>query len=189
MSSNIQIQRICLHCGNEFIAKTTVTKFCSQKCASKNYKKRQREQKLESSNKEKLEIKTIPVLELKEKSFLSIKEVCTLTGISRTTLWRMEVNQHLNPTNFNRRKLYRRDDIDRLFKSERNAQETNDNVEEKDINNYRLDELYSLSQVYKLYKVKPEGLYQILKRNNVPKKRIGKEVFVPMEDIIKIFNN
>ncbi len=28
MSSNIKLQRICQHCGNEFTAKTTVTQYC-----------------------------------------------------------------------------------------------------------------------------------------------------------------
>lgn len=44
MSSNIKINRVCNFCNKDFIAKTTVTKYCSHKCASASYKKRAKEQ-------------------------------------------------------------------------------------------------------------------------------------------------
>ena len=40
MSSNIRVKKVCEHCNRSFIAKTTVTKFCSDDCAKRNYKKR-----------------------------------------------------------------------------------------------------------------------------------------------------
>ena len=39
MSSNIFVQRICEECGNEFTARTTVTRFCGDRCAKRAYKK------------------------------------------------------------------------------------------------------------------------------------------------------
>uniref|UniRef100_UPI0028B10B01 hypothetical protein n=1 Tax=Sphingobacterium multivorum TaxID=28454 RepID=UPI0028B10B01 len=38
MSSNIKIKKICQQCGQEFIARTTVTKYCGDNCAKKAYK-------------------------------------------------------------------------------------------------------------------------------------------------------
>lgn len=61
MSSNIRIQRICQHCNNEFTARTTVTKYCSHKCASRAYKDRTRKKKVEKSNAETKKIITQPV--------------------------------------------------------------------------------------------------------------------------------
>lgn len=46
MSSNIRVKKTCQHCRATFIAKTTVTKFCSDTCAKRNYKKRVREEKV-----------------------------------------------------------------------------------------------------------------------------------------------
>lgn len=43
MSSNIRINKICEFCGNDFIAQTIKTRFCSQKCGSKSYKARKRD--------------------------------------------------------------------------------------------------------------------------------------------------
>lgn len=38
MSSNIKIKKNCQHCGQEFIARTTVIKYCGDYCAKKAYK-------------------------------------------------------------------------------------------------------------------------------------------------------
>lgn len=50
MSSNIRINKVCQHCNKIFIAKTTVTKFCSDQCAKSNYKKRQKDARIEVSH-------------------------------------------------------------------------------------------------------------------------------------------
>lgn len=49
MSSNIRVNRVCKHCNKVFIAKTTVTSFCSDQCAKSNYKKRQKEGRIQIS--------------------------------------------------------------------------------------------------------------------------------------------
>jgi endogenous inhibitor of DNA gyrase (YacG/DUF329 family) len=46
MSSNITVNKICEHCGKVFTAKTTVTRFCSSQCNSRNYKQKVRNEKL-----------------------------------------------------------------------------------------------------------------------------------------------
>jgi len=74
MSSNIHIQRICQHCGNEFTARTTVTQYCGDACSKRAYKARVKAGKVEVSNKETQRIKTQPIEELKLKAFLSIAE-------------------------------------------------------------------------------------------------------------------
>ncbi len=52
MSSNIRIERICEWCGNRFMAQTTVTRFCSKRCAEHSYKERMRQKKMALSNQE-----------------------------------------------------------------------------------------------------------------------------------------
>ncbi len=50
MSSNIRIQKVCVHCGSDFTARTTTTQYCSDDCAKRNYKRRKRDEKLEAAN-------------------------------------------------------------------------------------------------------------------------------------------
>ena len=72
MSSNIRIQRICQHCGNEFTAMTTVTKYCGAQCAKSAYKARQKTEKIDVSNKETKEIISKPIAEIQSKEFLRL---------------------------------------------------------------------------------------------------------------------
>jgi hypothetical protein len=42
MSSNIRIAKVCNYCGSQFMARTTVTRYCGDICAKKAYKQRER---------------------------------------------------------------------------------------------------------------------------------------------------
>ncbi len=91
MSSNISINRICLNCGEVFIAKTTVTKYCSHKCNSRHYKMKIRELK-ESVSKSETKSKIpqhIKNPELNSMLLLSIKDTCKFIGISKPTIYRL----------------------------------------------------------------------------------------------------
>lgn len=115
MSSNIRVQRICQHCGNEFTAKTTVTKYCGDNCAKRAYKKRKKDEKIGKSNQETIEIKAVPVKALQEQDFLNIQETCELLGISRMTLYRMIRDNRIQATKIGRRTIIARKNIDHLF--------------------------------------------------------------------------
>jgi excisionase family DNA binding protein len=115
MSSNIRIQRICQHCGNEFTAKTTVTKYCGDNCAKRAYKKRKKDDKIETSNQETFMIKATPVRIIQEQDFLNIQDACELLGISRMTLHRMIKNGRIPATKLGRRTIIARKNIDALF--------------------------------------------------------------------------
>lgn len=116
MSSNIRITRICQQCGTEFIAKTTVTKYCSDPCAKKAYKARKKAEKIEASQAETKAIKDKPILDLQAKEFLTVKETCELIGVSRTTLWRTIKRGSLKTASTGGRVIIRKEDLQELFK-------------------------------------------------------------------------
>lgn len=118
MSSNIRIQRICQHCGTEFTAKTTVTKYCGDNCAKRAYKKRKKEEKIGQSNQETLAVKTAPIKTIQEQDFLNIQETCELLGISRMTLYRMIKDGRIKATKIGRRTIIARKNINHLFRIE-----------------------------------------------------------------------
>lgn len=118
MSSNIQISRLCDFCGNSFIAKTTVTRFCSKTCNSRYYKKQIRDKKMLQSHTETEEkIKsTLAVSNSVDKPFLNLNEACQLLRVSRTTLWRLIKNERLKVTKIGTRVIIARENIYDLFK-------------------------------------------------------------------------
>ena len=87
MSSNIRVPKICQHCGNEFIAKTTVTQYCGDNCAKRAYKKRKRDKKVQDMSLLLLKTK-LNQQDNSGQGFSQHSETCELLGASRMTLYR-----------------------------------------------------------------------------------------------------
>lgn len=116
MSSNIKIQRICQQCGKEFTARKTVTKTCSDSCAKKLYKVKQKALKIEQSNVETELIKKSETDIIKAKEFLTVKDVAKLIGCSPNTAYSLIKKGTLKAKNISQRKtLIKRTEIDKLF--------------------------------------------------------------------------
>ena len=118
MSSNIEITRLCDHCGIPFIAKTTVTRFCSKECNSRFYKQEQKRKKLDASNLETMNkmSTTNIVKEPFTNNFYSVAETCKMLGLSRTTIWRLIKDKRLKVTKIGSRVIITQREIDNLFK-------------------------------------------------------------------------
>jgi excisionase family DNA binding protein len=117
MSSNIEIQRICEHCGKEFTARTTVTRFCGDNCAKAAYKARQRVNKIESSNEQTRKLKSKPIEDLKAKEFLTVREVAVLLNCSIRSAYYFIENGNIEAINLKKRMTrVKRSEIDKLFK-------------------------------------------------------------------------
>jgi len=115
MSSNIEVQRICEFCNNPFIAKTTLTRYCSHKCNSRAYKRNVKNLKITLSNKETQLTIAKPIEELKTKPFLSIAETSKLIGISRRTIYRLLQKGELKAGKAGKRTIILRKNIDSLL--------------------------------------------------------------------------
>lgn len=120
MSSTIEVQKICEYCGNEFMAKTSVTRFCGHTCASRSYKARKRENKIgraiEATNTQKLlTLSELNIESIKQKDFLSIKEAYTLLGVSERTFFRLMKSGTIHAVKLGKRTIIKRTEIDKLF--------------------------------------------------------------------------
>lgn len=115
MSSNIRVQRICQHCGNDFTAKTTVTKYCGDPCAKAAYKKREREGKITASNVETKAILNRPIDQVKSKEFLSLNDTALLTGLSVRTVMRLIQRGSLKAGKVGRRTIIKRQELEKIF--------------------------------------------------------------------------
>lgn len=94
MSSNIRVFKNCEHCGQEFIAKTVRTRYCSHACNRKGYKKAERDKKLGAAKAiirvEPLNLHRDPVNwdELTRKPYLTVSEACLILNVRVETLRR-----------------------------------------------------------------------------------------------------
>ena len=95
MSSNIKIVKICEYCNNEFIAKTTKTKCCSDNCSKrffklkiKNGKIAQAELKTQIKRKPKALITEEEIKVIQAKENLTLVDAAILLNITPITLRR-----------------------------------------------------------------------------------------------------
>ena len=103
-----------MYCGEIFIAKTTVTKYCSDNCAKRAYKNRKRQEKLQTVD---TSSSTVSVNGIQSQDFLSIQDACKLLGTSRWTIYRMIDRNQLTAAKLGRRTIIRRMEIDKLFQA------------------------------------------------------------------------
>lgn len=116
MSSNIHVQRICEHCGNEFTARTTVTRFCSSRCRTAKHKSLIKADKIEASNNQTQRIKTQPIEQIKAKEFLTVQDIASLLNCSVRTVYRYLGKGNLKTVNLGTRLTrVKRSEIDKLF--------------------------------------------------------------------------
>jgi len=118
MSSNIEVQRICQHCGNEFTARTTVTQYCGDVCGKRAWKAKKRLEKIEASNKQTQQIKTRPIEELKAKEFLTVREVARLLNCSVRSAYYYIERGNIKAVNLGQRiTRVKRSEIDKIFEA------------------------------------------------------------------------
>ena len=120
MSSKLYIPKKCKHCGNAFIARTTVTRFCGDNCAKKAYKVRKRNEKIQSTltvnmQKNNVAPAIINYNTVNNKDFLSVTEASQLIGVSRWTIQRMIQQGRLKAVPFGRKHIVARWQIKTLF--------------------------------------------------------------------------
>ena len=121
MSTNIRLAKNCEFCGKDFIAKTTVTKYCGDPCAKRAYKARKRNEKIGGAKNETKRNFPKPsekhLETIQEKDFLTVSEVGTLLRLSKPTIYRLIKEGNLKAVKFSQRSTrIKRSDIDNLFK-------------------------------------------------------------------------
>lgn len=181
MSSNIRVQKICQHCGIEFIAKTTVTKYCGDKCAKKAYKARKRAEKLQAAKKETKIVRLKPIESLNIKPFLSIAETCQLLGVSRSTLHRMIKRGELTIGKLGNRTIIQRSEVNKFFEQEvQIIKPTPKPIDREDC--------YYLREIQEKFNITEKTLYQLIERENIPKIQKGKYCYVPKQPIDQLLS-
>lgn len=183
MASTIRINKICQHCGNEFVAKTTVTKYCGDVCAKRAYKARKKTEKMNTAIKETQQIVHTPIIDIQAKDFLSIKEVCQLFKVSRTTVWRLTKEGKVHSAKIGRKKFITRASIDALFNPETIA------PPEPEPEKLKIADCWHIGEIERLYDLHSKTLYDIIRRFEIPTMQDGKFVYAPKERIIEIFGN
>jgi len=117
MPTKIRLNKTCEFCKNEFIAKTTKTRYCSHTCNRHYYKQLKREEHIQTAiEKESTKNVDTSIYEaITAKDYLSIKESAVLLGISERTFYRLMKDGTIKSHKLGRRTVIQRSDINSLF--------------------------------------------------------------------------
>lgn len=119
MSSNIEITRVCEHCKQDFIARTTSTRYCSHKCNNAAYKEKLKEAKILKSRLETELAKAQSVIETKIKAFYTIDDLSQIFGLSKRTFYRIIERGELPSAKLGGKTFVKKEAIEDLFKTEK----------------------------------------------------------------------
>ena len=117
MPTKIRIKKTCEFCKNEFIAKTTKTRYCSHSCNRRHYKQLKREEHIQTAIEKETtkNIDTSTYEVITSKDYLSIKEAAVLLGVSERTFYRLMKDGTIKSHKLGGRTIIQRSDINSLF--------------------------------------------------------------------------
>jgi len=185
--SNLKIPRICEQCGKPFEAKTVATRFCSPYCVNKSGKKRKR-QTIEAERKQTiLEQATGHIAEIQTRPYISISEATMLFGISKDTIRRLIKADKIPAVNLGQR-------LTRVSRAHIEAMFTAVTLPEKPETKssklqYEKSECYNIAEVSEKFGVSPSTVNKTIRRNGIPRRQFGKFVYVPKDQIDRIFSS
>ena len=184
MSSNITVKRVCEYCGAVFNAKTTVTRFCGISCNRKSGKERIRNMKIAGSEKQVREILTSSV-SLVQAEFLTVQEASKLLSMNPRTVYSIIRSGKLRAVQLSPRKIIiRRTDIDKLFELPEIPAKLVTKAKKAPHPRY----CYTMSQAQEIFKFSEKAMYELIKRNNIPKYQKGWYTYVLKSDLNRIMN-
>ena len=180
--SKLKIPKTCECCGKTFEAKTVITRFCSKDCAHKAGNDKKKAERQETKQQEL--IAKIP----SNRPYISIPEAVLLFGISRDTIYRLVRMGKIPAINLGER-LTRisRAHIETMFAPLAVVSTAPEKQPKK--MDYSQAECYTIGEITEKFGVSPSTVSNAIRRNSIPKKQVGKFVYVPKNEIDKIFAN
>jgi excisionase family DNA binding protein len=185
--SNLKIPKICEQCGKPFEAKTVATRFCRSYCVTKSGREKKRRVK-EAEQKQTLLEKSIDkIADIQTRPYISITEATILFGISKDTIRRLIIAGKIPAFNIGQR-LTR---ISRLHMEDMyTAVDLPEIPEEESVRmQYDTDDCYKIGEVAEKFGISPSTVNKTIRRYSIPRRQVGKFVYVPKEQIEKLFSN
>lgn len=184
--SKLKIPKICEQCGKPFEAKTVITHFCSPACANKSGKEKKREAKEAKHKQSILEQSVNQIAEIQTRPFISITEATILFGISKDTIRRLIKSGRIPAFNFGTR-LTRvsRQHMEAMFTTIDQPESPKEPTVKME---YNQSECYTINEISEKFGVSLSTISNTIRRHSIPKRQIGKFVYVPKEQIDKIFS-
>lgn len=167
------------------MARTTVTRFCSHICNSRYGKRKVRELKIQASEMQVVATVAATAMDIIVAEFLTVREAARLLNTSVRSIYHIIQSGRIKAIRLTPRKtLVKRIDIDQML----SLPEFQVPVLKARKKNPHPKYCYSMTEAQEVLNFSEKALWDLLRRNNIPKYRDGKFSYVLKSDLNKFSN-
>lgn len=182
-AAKFKIVRKCEVCGEQFLAKTLESRYCSRRCSNIAWKRR----KAEEIKQQKLDeiVKQIP----EARNYISVSEAHALFGISRNTLYRLIDKGVIACFNSGKNQTkVKKDDLMKLYPLRESPLKKTKKVIPKKYS-MEPEDCYTVGEICKKYHLDDSTVYHHIRKYSIPIRQIGNFVYAPKSEIDNLYKD
>ena len=172
-------ERNCPICGTSFTPKTINSRYCSEKCSRKAYKRKVAEEKRQQ------ELNAIAESVPDNRPYISVPEAIALYGVAKSTLYRLIRTGHIPAINLGTRLLrIDRQKLESIFPI---RQEQKKEESQPMLFDLSFENCYTITEIAEKYDLSLTTVCNHIRKYGIPMRHQGKSIYVPKTEIHKLY--
>lgn len=172
-------ERNCPICGTSFTPKTINSRYCSEKCSRKAYKRKVAEEKRQQ------ELNAIAESVPDNRPYISVPEAIAIYGVAKSTLYRLIRQGHIPAINLGTRLLrIDRQKLESIFPI---RQEQKKEEPKPMLFDLSFENCYTITEIAEKYDLSLTTVCNHIRKYGIPMRHQGKSIYVPKIEIDKLY--
>ena len=172
-------ERNCPICGTSFTPKTINSRYCSEKCSRKAYKRKVAEEKRQQ------ELNAIAESVPDNRPYISVPEAIAIYGVAKSTLYRLIRQGHIPAINLGTRLLrIDRQKLESIFPI---RQEQKKEEPKPMLFDLSFENCYTITEIAEKYDLSLTSVCNHIRKYGIPMRHQGKSIYVPKIEIDKLY--
>ena len=172
-------ERNCPICGTSFTPKTINSRYCSEKCSRKAYKRKVAEEKRQQ------ELNAIAESVPDNRPYISVPEAIAIYGVAKSTLYRLIRQGHIPAINLGTRLLrIDRQKLESIFPI---RQEQKKEESQPMLFDLSFENCYTITEIAEKYDLSLTTVCNHIRKYGIPMRHQGKSIYVPKTEIHKLY--
>ena len=174
-------ERTCPICSTAFTPKTINSRYCSEQCSRKAYKRKVAEEKRQQ------ELDAIAESVPDNRPYISVPEAIAIYGVAKSTLYRLIRQDHIPAINLGTRLL--RIDRQKLesFFPPRQKPMKEKSAPEPMLFDLSIENCYTITEIAEKYDLSVNTVSKHIRKYGIPMRHHANRIYVPKTEIHKLY--
>lgn len=169
----------CPICGTTFTPKTINSRYCSEQCSRKAYKRKVAEEKRQQ------ELDTIAASVPCDRPYISVPEAIAIYGVAKSTLYRLIRQGHIPAINLGTRLLrIDRQKLESIFPI---RQEQKKEEPKPMLFDLSFENCYTITEIAEKYDLSLTTVCNHIRKYGIPMRHQDNSIYVPKTEIDKLY--